>query len=275
MRLLAPVLLIGLAGGCTIQFDGFSSPDAWVEETETIDFAAGAYDCVDVTTHNGRIAVVAGSGSRETITLVARKKGGGDDEEEARAALRSIVVEREGEGRALRVEANWSDERPRGTSASVDFELTVPARFAARLHSHNGDLDVIGLGGAVDVVTHNGAVTLRDVRSRVSAESHNGRIECCGDGQPIALDTHNGAVRFTTTACLVSGTITTHNGDIVIDLPDDARGTIEGRGRLHRSELPSEARCIVIDDRDFKIELRDPGAARLEVATHNGSVQLR
>jgi hypothetical protein len=275
MRSLALLLVSGLAGGCTLQFGDFSSPDVWVAESETIDLSAGGYDCVDVATHNGRIAVVAGSEGRETITLVAVKKGGGDDEEEAHAALREIVVERRSEGRTLVVESNWREEPPSGLSACVDFELTVPPRFAVRLHSHNGDVGVTGLAGAVDVVTHNGAVTLRDVRSRVRAESHNGRIECCGDGQPIELDTHNGAVRFSTTACCVSGSITSHNGDIVLDLPDDARGTIEGHGRFRRSDLPSPARCIMIDDRDFTIELRDPGAARLEVATHNGSVQLR
>jgi len=278
MRLPALLLVAAgssLAGGCSVHFGDWSSPDVWVEESETIDLAAGGYDCVEVATHNGRIAVVAGAAGRETITLLARKKAGGDTEAEARDALRELVVERGSEGRTLQVESRWRDEQPDGAAGRVDFELTVPARLAARLHSHNGDLVVTGLAGAVDVSTHNGAVTLRDVRSRVRAESHNGRIECCGDGQPIELDTHNGEVRFATTASSVSGTITSHNGDIELDLPDDARGTIEGHGRFLDSDLPAEARCVVIDRRDFKIELRDPGAARLEVATRNGSVRLR
>ncbi len=275
MRLFALALLAGLAGGCTVQFGDWSSPDVWVEERETIDLSAGGYDCVDVGTHNGRIAVVAGSDGRETITLVAVKKAGGDDEAEAREVLREIEVERRSEGRSLVVESRWRDDVPHDRSACVDFELTVPPRFAARLHSHNGDVGVTGLAGAVDVATHNGAVTLRDVRSRVRAESHNGRIECCGDGQPIELDTHNGAVRFSTTASCVSGSITSHNGDILLELPDDARGTIAGHGRFLGGDLPHQGSCIVVDGRDFKIELRDPGAARLEVETHNGSVRLR
>lgn len=186
------------------------------------------------------------------------------------------MIRRERRGATLELVAEWSERRDDDWQAKVDFVVTVPARLAAHLESRNGDLAITGLRGAVDIETHNGDIVIRAACGRIRAESHNGTIECCADGQPIDLSTHNGDLKFATAAASVSGSITSHNGDIELDLPSGANGTIEGRGRFDRHEYTSSGNCsVVIDGRDFKIVLGDPHAARLHVTTRNGRVELR
>lgn len=276
---LPATLALALAAGCSIrlgEFRGFGDADVWTEADERCDLAADGIDCVAVTTHNGHVTVAAAPDDRATIELVAHKRTGGDDLEEAQAAMQALVLRREQRGSTLIVQAEWPDWRDTDWQAKVDFTLTVPARMAAKLVSHNGDLRVTGLRGAVDLDSHNGDLVIQGVCGRICADTHNGAIECCADGQPLDLATHNGDIRFTTQATCVSGAIASHNGDIVIGLPADARGTIEGRGRFSHASYRGDASCaIAIDGRDFRVTLEAPSAAKLRVSSHNGRVELR
>ncbi|MSR47192.1 MAG: hypothetical protein EXS13_09015 [Planctomycetes bacterium] len=278
MRLLTAIAVLpaavalALAAGCSMRLGHFGSADVWVEATEKCDFNAADFDCVAVVTHNGRIDVIAGPEGREMIELVAAKRAGGDDLDEANAALAALVISRESRGRVLEIQADWCGDPSDDWEARVHFTLTVPPRLAARLESHNGDVASTGLLGAIDLSTHNGDITIAGARGRVTAESHNGRIECCADGEPIELSTHNGDICFATTSTRVSGAIESHNGDIEVDLPLGACGTIFGHGSFSARDL---AATVQIDGRDFKVELGEPAAARLRLATHNGSVRLK
>ncbi len=273
------VCAVTLAAGCTVRLGDFTSgggADCWTEADERFDLSASGIDCIVITTHNGRIEVAAGGGDDSTIQVTAHKRAGGDDAGEARDALHALVIRREQRGATLELASEWSERRDDDWQAKVDFVVTVPARLAAHLESHNGDLLVSGLRGAVDLETRNGDIAIRSACGRIRAESHNGTVECCADGQPIDLSTHNGDLKFATAATCVSGSITTHNGDIELDLPSGANGTIEGRGRFGRHAFTGNVdSTLVIDGRDFKVMLGDAHAARLHVTTRNGRIELR
>jgi hypothetical protein len=268
-----------LAAGCTVRLGsltGFSDADCFAEEDERFDLAGGGVDCVAITTHNGRIEVGTGPDLDDTIRVTAHKRAGAESLGDARDALRALSIRRERRGATLELSAVWGDRREEDWQAKVDFLVTVPARMAAHLKSHNGDLAVTGLRGAIDLETHNGDIDMRSACGRILAESHNGTIECCADGQPVTLSTHNGDLSFATRATCVSGSLESRNGDIEVDLPEGARGTIEGRGHLDSNAFAGPVSILEeVHGRDFRIVLGDANAARLRVETRNGRIRLR
>ncbi len=282
MRLALGLGLAVVAAGCTIRvgrfgtFDGNDGCNAWLDETEIFDVPAAGLERLTVETHNGAISVRAGLPEQETIHVVATRRVGGDDSADAAAAMAALTVERHCAGGALDVRAVWAHAPDHDWQAVVSYQIELPARLAAKLDSHNGDLRITGLAGAMNAETHNGSITIDGAGGPIAATSHNGTIDCSGAIATIRATSHNGNVSIGTTAPALGGAITSHNGDVSVDLPPDAHGRINGHGRASRFDLDgSHGTRVVINDDDFHIDLADPSAARLEVATHNGAICIR
>ncbi len=260
--------------GCAIHLK-WNSPDVWVEESEQFDVGATDLERLAAVTDNGSVTLRAAAASETTVHVTAVKRAGGDDEADARAALACLTVSCRTEGAVLHVEAGWARSPDSSWGSCVSFEITAPARLAARLESHNGEITVSGTAGRLDLVSHNGRVFIDSPSTCVAALTHNGGVEYRGPAQEIALETHNGWVKAKLTGGPVNGRIVTHNGAIVVEAAGALRGTLQGETHNGSISLAAHGSNSTVRDDSFRIEYADPGAGRLEVTTHNGSIEVR
>ncbi len=283
MRLLTALALLPtaasllFAGGCALRMRWDGNPTAWHEATETIVVPAAGRARVAVDSHHGSIRVTGDPGA-DAVTVVARKRTGGRDEADARTAQAHLRIAQRIQDDEIAFEVEWDDDwSARDWSAAVDFEVTVPARFGATLTSHHGNVVAHGLAGGVLASSHHGTVELREVAGRVDGRSHHGEVTCTTSGEQVVLRSHHGDVELTTTALRTIGSLRSHHGNLRIDLPAGACGTVCGSGSLDAFASGADANSMVvrIDDDDFVVELRDPSVAELEADTHHGCVRLR
>jgi Toastrack DUF4097 len=85
----------------------------------------------------------------------------------------------------------------------VDYVVTVPAATPVTVTLDNGDVDVEGVAGALDLTTRNGRVSGTSLGSRKAAlESENGAVEAAFKTAPedVEARTGNGAVTVTVPA---------------------------------------------------------------------------
>lgn len=262
-----------LSAACTIRFDGPWQPTVWIEESETIVLAAGDLDRLALASHHGSVKVEAGPG--DEVRIVVRKRIGGRDAADAQLARAALQVVQVRDGRALEVRGQWPSVREETWQAQLDFEASVPARFALDLDSHHGDVAASGVQGAIDASSHHGEARLLDCGPQVHARSHHGSVTAQGAIADAWLSSHHGDVDLATTCRAWSGVLHSHHGDVRIDLPPHPLGTLRGDADGHAFELEGTGAAITIDDDDFCVRLPEPGAGLVEIDTHHGSVRVR
>jgi hypothetical protein len=183
-----------------------------------------------------------------TITVDGKKNGGvsvkgwdkgeifvrakiqtwGDTEAEAQALTGQIRVETGGgriqaEGPSTSGEQGWS----------VSFEVFVPHNANLSLKTHNGGVSIADVRGQIEFEALNGGVSLRRLAGSVNGHTVNGglSIELMGDrwdGDGLNVKTTNGGVSMTIpenySARLETSTV---NGGMKINYPITVQGKIE------------------------------------------------
>lgn len=123
---------------------------------------------------------------------------------------------------------------------NVSAEVFVPYNTDLKLESHNGAITVSDIRGRVDSKAHNGAIRVERVTAATRVFSHNGAINVADIGGDLTLEAHNGAVTAARVAGSVSGT--SHNGGISVDLTGSSspsrRVDIENHNGRIRIGLP-------------------------------------
>jgi DUF4097 and DUF4098 domain-containing protein YvlB len=214
-------------------------------------------------------------------------------------------------GSVVRIEGGtWLGQ---GGSRITDYEVTIPATAALRINGPYADVSVEGAGGDVTVETlrgdvrvkgGNGRIDLRSVQGAVSLEQARGRIALSAVNQGIRLsdvegditaEAVNGAVVLrrvrssNVSASTINGEIsyegtlrdggryafTTHNGDVVLTVPDGTNATFAlatFNGEVE-SALPIRL-TETHGGKRFSFTLGS-GSARIELESFNGTIQLR
>lgn len=151
----------------------------------------------------------------------------------------------------------------RGYVSARSVQGTVTCRDAEgriELASANGGVAVSGVAGSLEVESVNGAIELRDVRSgSVEASTVNGGVTYAGTLEP------NGRYR-----------LSTHNGDVAVEVPAGTNATISAStfGGAFESDFPVVLREAEGGGRQIAMTLGD-GGARLDLSSFNGSIRLR
>jgi hypothetical protein len=258
LRALAPLPLVAalsLTAACDIALSG-----AREEATETVtrSFPLSSGGTLDIATTNGRIDVVAGSGSTVEVTAVkvakaATKEGAAEllkklhIKEDVTADLVKLRAERDGGSNGPSLHS-W------GTSAEVRYTVRVPANTKLVLATVNGQIDVADVKNAAHLETVNGHVKATGLSGEVKASTVNGGVD-------LALASVTGDVSVETT-----------NGGVTVRLPGDAKALLLGRttnGGLSVDGLQVEE--VERSRRRLEAKLNG-GGRRLEVETTNGGI---
>jgi hypothetical protein len=167
--------------GCSINVDLGDDTTSRVEN-DTVPVAA--LTRLDVTTHNGAIEVLTGTGDQIEIRTELDEVNVGDAEY-------SIDV------RGDQLVLTGDCDTDRWSNCKVAFRVTVPAEFDVTASTDNGGVAVDGIAGDIEIDTDNGAVegdTLAS--SSVVARTSNGRVRLAFEAAPTLVDaqTDNGAI---------------------------------------------------------------------------------
>jgi DUF4097 and DUF4098 domain-containing protein YvlB len=261
-----------------------------LERKETLHLDVTENRMLSVYNSNGRTAVTGEE--RDDIEVRITKIARAESQEGASELLDEIYVAAADVAGALELDV----EIPRkwNRSGAVNLEIRLPSDLSVELTGANGRLDVVGVQGAVNARSSNGAAFLRDIVGDVNvttsnakvfcshicghlvARSRNGKIELEEHSGSIDASTSNGSIRVSVDDVGIDGVqLATSNGRIVLALPDqvdcevDVRvdnGTIRNERELCRCTRESNGRVIG--------QLGE-GGALVKLRTSNGSISLR
>lgn len=240
------------------------------EETATV----SPNGLVSLSNTNGHVSVEAWD--RNEVLVSATKRARGRD---AGDVLRDIRIEVSEHGGDVTIDTDLPRSRGwfRGTSASVEYEVKVPATVRLRLKSTNGQIEVEGVGGDVELRTTNGGIRARDLGGRLDAETTNGKIDAEGVAGPIDAETTNGTIHAEIIGASLDDdvSLSTTNGAVELSLAASVSARIDaraGNGSV-RSELP--VRGIEREKRNELSGDLNGGGAMIRIRTSNGSIRIR
>ncbi len=248
-----------------------------VTEEETIERTAslGSGGKVMVEATNGSIHVETGDG--DEVRVVARKKARADSASEARELLAGVEVRVEERGDTVKIFADiprssWYS----GDSATVSFEITMPAGAELDASSKNGSIEVREIGGRTRLETQNGSITAKGVGGPLEADSNNGSIKAYDVEGAVSAETTNGSIKIEITADDLGEDmrIKTVNGSIDLRLEAGVAASIDARTR--NGSVNSDFPGGVQDRRKRTLDLDlSGGGPRVELESSNGSIRIR
>jgi hypothetical protein len=243
--------------------------------------------------------VIVRTWDKDTLRVVARHRQG------TRVSIRPGSA-------AVAIQSSTSS----GPSGSVDYEITAPAWMPVRVEgtyafitvegTHadvsaenvRGDIVIKGVTGAVTARSIEGEVIVEGARGRIAASSVNEGVRVADASGEITVETTNGGIALSGVesasleAATVNGDITfdgrttdrgryrftSHNGDIVMSLPETANATITVRSYQgdFRSSLALKGPPVaeVRGGRRVSYTL-GTGSAEVEVETFSGDIRVR
>jgi len=202
----------------------------------------------------------------------------------------------------------------RGVQSRTDVQLTVPRAMnlviqgtflsadvsgllgEVAIETTHGNVQIIGGRGYVSARSVQGSVTCRDAEGRLELGSTNGHVEASRVSGTLKVESVNGGIELrdvrsgSVEASTVNGGITyggtlerngryqlsTHNGDVAVEVPAGTDATISAStfGGAFESDFPVVLREAGGGGRQITITLGD-GGARLDLSSFNGSIHLR
>jgi hypothetical protein len=266
--------LLILLSGCCI-YVGSCDMQAKYEKIVHLAMPLSPSSGFETQTHNGSITIHGAdvADCNVTATIVARART--DERAMELADQTQVDFERMGQNLVLKI------KRPEpliNCSVSVSLDCAVPNQVDLKLISHNGAVTLTNIKGRLDATTHNGKVTADQVTGAVKLQTHNGGISCkeiSGDAQ---LETHNGGVDvdYSQTAepvCDIS--VVTHNGSIDLTTPHNFSAQINVS--THNGSINTQMPITVTGtiNRNTINGTIGAGQGKLFLETHNGSIKMR
>lgn len=239
--LLAPVVACDIAHNLASVDLRAQAKDEW---SRTYTVAAGGR--LEISNTNGKISVEPGDGA--SIEIRAERIAKGRDDQAAKAALERVTIVETQSGNVVRIETKTdrSGGFMKNLNAEVNYRVRMPRGLAVKLSNTNGDIDVTGLRGGLDLDTTNGAIVGRDLGGALKAETVNGAVTL-----NVAELAQEG---------ITAGTV---NGSVKVNLPADARATIKVRTTNGG-----------IDVTGFTLEGADRGRQRLDAKVNGGGAPI-
>jgi DUF4097 and DUF4098 domain-containing protein YvlB len=239
------IAFMGCENGC--------DPKAKYERTVHLSAPMSANTTFEAKTHNGHIDITGLDVTECSVT--ATITGRAHTEEEAQELAEAVEVKLVPSGSRLIAKI----EKPKLTPyqrISISLDVTVPDKTGTDVITHNGALRIKNLTGEIKGKTHNGRVTAEKISGTVDLQTHNGEVDCDEATGKTKLETHNGSI----TCEEISGDIElrTHNGNT----------------RASYSEAAPSVCNISAVTHNGSVRLTAPPnlSAKLECSTHNGSI---
>jgi len=260
-------LLLGTTG-CEI-------PTAKYEMTVHMSAPLAAGSSFSAQTHNGFITI---AGREETgCDLTATITGRASTEEKAKELAEKTKVSLKADGDKLNVEIKKPTLIP-NQSVSVSLDAKVPNETNPYLTTHNGSVTITDIKGKIDATTHNGRVKTSNATGQNKLKTHNGAVICEQISGDAWLSTHNGGINASYAEdapgeCQII--MTTHNGSINLKTPPNVSAAVNLS--THNGSINTGLPITIIgtvSKNKLNGKIGD-GLGKLKLETHNGSIKIR
>jgi hypothetical protein len=231
------------------------------EEDFEREVPAGPAPEVEIRDLSGDVTVEAWD--RDVVGVKATKRVWAGSREEAakRASDYEVSVEQRDGG--VFIEARLAPDAPGWLPArcTIDYKVRVPATAKLRVLLTNGDVQVTGVRGGVELRSTNGEVVAASIAGNIRATSTNGSITLRAvQAETIEVKTVNGDVDLDLEA-LGQGDhfINTARGDISLKLPAGAR--LDLLASTMHGEISCRVPVAVVSQSSTRLEARVGAAA--------------
>lgn len=200
---------------------------------------------------NGSVEVTGGDVS--AIEIHALIDAEAPREEEAKDIAGQVQIEAE---QGVRARGPQTEHR---REWSVSYHIVVPRRYDISLASENGDVDVTGVSGHMDLGSENGNVTLSRVGGTIGIKSENGSVDVTLEGprlegEGLDVESENGSVDVHLPAAFAAHIdVRSETGSMAVNFPV----TVEGR----------------VDRHHITTDIGGGGPA-IRISSENGSVSI-
>ena len=261
-------LLLGV-GGCDI-------PTAKYERTVQLSAPLSADYSFKAKTHNGSITVEGRDEDGCDVTAVIT--GRATSVETAKDIADKTKVRLKNSGNKITVEIKKPMLGWRKT-VNVSLDVKVPNKTnILLLGTHNGAVTVSNIKGKVDGSTHNGRIKTSGVSGETKLKTHNGAVICDEISGNAWMTTHNGSIKTYYAAdapgvCEIS--LKTYNGSIDLKTPPNLSAAVDMS--THNGSIKTDLPITVIGTVS-KNKLQGKigeGLGKLQLGTHNGSIKIR
>lgn len=237
-------------------------PEVTEEFHETYDLGPGAR--LDVENLNGSVRITTWDREVADVQAIKKSRYGQDELDRMRIEVSTVgglSIQSVPEGRNVRV--------------SVSYTIRVPEdTILSGIRTSNGDIEIQGGRGDVQVETSNGNVDVSHVDGYVSARSSNGDITIGGTTGLTDARTSNGRINAEILSIRGDVRVSSSNGSIRLNIAPDLNADIEastsnGSVTLHDLEV------TVSRTTRTSLEGRlGSGGSTIRVTTSNGSIDL-
>ncbi|MCJ7812034.1 DUF4097 domain-containing protein [bacterium] len=249
---------------------------------------------ITLTANEGNITVH--SWEREEVVLEMTKRAWGEDSLEAERLLDAIEVEiREEMDQLVIRELDFKEREDRfhffdlfdsdfwreqgQRNSLVDFELTIPRNVHLRLRCDEGDVDLSGTQGKLDIDVDEGSVHIENIISeeiRISADEGDVRIQQAQDEDQglIKIEMDEGSIWFEN-GQIGEIDFTTDEGEIVIDHIELNQCWLNtDEGDIEVSFLPVKDGRYRMETDEGDVELSLPEDVNLHIALITGEGRI-
>ncbi|PTX91760.1 hypothetical protein [Opitutus sp. ER46] len=245
-----------------------------VEKTFTVTGAG----TLRLNTCGGTIRVAAGPDG--VVTIVAKQTARADSEAQAEKLLANVELAFDQSGNDVQATAKCGPADKTGSdtsSVSVEFIASVPAAYAANLHTSGGSIIVGDLGGNVEARTSGGSIRLGNIGAGVDVRTSGGSIEIESVRNRVLAHTSGGNVRVGFVGKLAGDCeLSTSGGGIILTIDASAAfrldaatggGTVRGNGLSIEAETGRR-------DRDKLIGAVNGGGPLLKLRSSGGNIRV-
>ncbi len=176
------------------------------ETVQTFDVAPGG--TLRMTRVRGDVTV-RGTDARK---VVVREKMRLDvyTEEEARTAMQRVRTAYEVDGDVITIEGSHESR----SWIKSNYLVEVPRRFNVEIEARQGDLEVSGIQGQVQLSTAAGSLVMKQIDGEVEARTSGGDVEASDIGGDIRVRTSGGGIRLQRLSGVVDAS--TSGGDVTV-----------------------------------------------------------
>ncbi|HMK37969.1 MAG TPA: DUF4097 family beta strand repeat-containing protein [Bacteroidota bacterium] len=155
----------------------------------------------------------------------------------------------------------------------VEYTVSVPREYSAKLHTAGGDIAVSDLKGKVDGRTSGGNVSIGGAEGDIDLETSGGSVEADKCTGSLRLRTSGGEVSVSAIAGDVD--LGTSGGDVkVTDVAGKVRAETSGGNMYVKVKGPNKGVYAETSGGDIEIVISKSSAADIDAATSGGSVHF-
>jgi len=229
---------------------------------------------VDVSLMGGSITVKGYSGKE--VIVEARGSGRHSERDRDRAPDGMHRLDLPPRGLSVEEENNVVTVRMQSAQHG-ELTISVPPDTSLMLRTMQGEVNVEGVKGEIDVSSHNGQINLTHVSGSVLANTMNGAMHVSMDsvepGKPISFSSMNGEIDVTLPADLKANVkLRTDHGEIYSDFDFKL-----GPGPITQQNDTQDGKFRIRMDRTITgtINGGGPQATEASFKTYNGTIYLR